>query len=100
MPQALFDRYRGGDPDAGRSVRSAANFVGLEVPTGIPLGRLPAEMAAKYAKQLQRVTSPDSPAGDAAGADKPKRELKGVASLKAQLYGPPGSAQEAAVLKN
>lgn len=89
--QALFDRYRGGDPDASRSVRSAANFVGLEVPAGLPLGRLPVEMAAKYASQLQKAAA-GGPAAEGAGEGgrPPKRELTGVANLKAQLYGSGG----------
>lgn len=91
--QTLFDRFRGGDPDASRSVRSAANFVGLQVPEGIPLGNLAAGMAAKYAAKLQRATTPDAAVTGAAdeGTGRPSKGLTGVANLKAQLYGPRAS---------
>jgi hypothetical protein len=88
LMQALFTRYRGGDPDAPTSVRSAANFVGLQVPRDVPLGRLPAEVSAKYAQRLQRATgevvAPEEAPSDSAS---PRAHLVGVANLKAQLYG-------------
>ncbi len=81
------------------------------MPADVPLGRLPAEIAAKYAAQLQKVADTASEAGvvilpndaNAFGVvpDQPtagRKQLVGAANLKAQLYGPPGSRQEAAVL--
>jgi hypothetical protein len=91
--QELFSRYRGGDPDATRSVRSAANFVGLQVPADVPLGLLPADMATKYAKKLQLAvgsTGASRAEGGGRGSgvtDESVKHLQGAANLKAQLYG-------------
>lgn len=69
-------RYRGGDPDSERLRRSAARYVGLEMPAAAPLAPAsgPEAFATKYAAPLA------ARVGDLSG-------LSGVEHLKAQLYG-------------
>ena len=89
-PQGLLERYRGGDPDSDKLRRSAARYVGLEMPAGgppLPASAGPAAMAAKYAAPLaSRAAEPvGSAVGGAGGAA--RSGLTGVDHLKAQLYG-------------
>lgn len=79
--QGLLERYRGGDPDSDKLRRSAARFVGLEMPAAgqpLPPSTGAAAVTAKYAAPLA------SRVGDG-GA--PASGLTGVDALKAQLYG-------------
>lgn len=83
--QDLIIRYRGGDPDSERNRRSAARYVGLEIPTAAPLApeTAPEAFQEKYSSPLA------TRIGDMS-------RLTGVDNLKAQLYGMPGSYSEAA----
>ena len=49
-------RYRGGDPDSGKSRKAAANYVGLGMPEQPVLGRDAASAAARYAGALGDAT--------------------------------------------
>lgn len=87
-PQGLLERYRGGDPDSDKLRRSAARYVGLEMPAGgppLPASAGPAAVAAKYAAPLASRAA--EPVGGAAGGGGAASGLTGVDHLKAQLYG-------------
>lgn len=75
-PQDLIILYRGGDPDSERMRKSAARYVGLEMPVSTPLAQetTPEAFATKYADSIA------ARVGDLS-------QLQGLDHLKAQLYG-------------